>query len=240
MTARGKDRATPSSLRALSQEVPPSSTTWLPNTVRDPLRALPAFLPLSNPSLIHALPLCTDADLPCAAMLAALLLCALGAPVEFQPTDSPAGDFSGEEQEVTPDLLSASPIWGLIIGVTARHQQEVSSSFSGILPTCVKKAALLTSVVFLLSSSPSLVWGWIPTGSEISFSGPLQNLLTAGKLPQRQLQQGNTCLPLLVHWVKPSGDDRGLFDHWLWSSLLSAGGLSPQVGWRPAHLHGSF
>ncbi|XP_062266281.1 interleukin-6 [Platichthys flesus] len=70
-----------------------------------------------------------NADLPCAAMLAALLLCALGAPVEFQPTDSPAGDFSGEEQEVTPDLLSASPIWGLIISVTARHQQEFEDEF---------------------------------------------------------------------------------------------------------------
>ncbi|CAB1454022.1 unnamed protein product [Pleuronectes platessa] len=70
-----------------------------------------------------------NADLPRAAMLAALLLCALGAPVEFQPTDSPAGDFSGEEQEVTPDLLSSSPIWGLIISVTARHQQEFEDEF---------------------------------------------------------------------------------------------------------------
>ncbi|XP_019946148.1 interleukin-6 [Paralichthys olivaceus] len=70
-----------------------------------------------------------NADLSSAAMLAALLLCALGAPVEYEPTDSPAGDFSGEEQEVTPDLLSASPVWDLIIGVTAHHQKEFEDEF---------------------------------------------------------------------------------------------------------------
>ncbi|XP_035477094.2 interleukin-6-like [Scophthalmus maximus] len=62
-------------------------------------------------------------------MLAALLLRALGAPVEGEPTDSPAGDSSGEEELVPSDLLSASPVWDLIIGATAGHQKEFEDEF---------------------------------------------------------------------------------------------------------------
>ncbi|KAG7237012.1 hypothetical protein INR49_032901, partial [Caranx melampygus] len=51
-----------------------------------------------------------------ALMLAALLACTLGAPVEIEPSDSPAGDTSGEEEQTsTPPLLSNSEFWVSII-----------------------------------------------------------------------------------------------------------------------------
>ncbi|XP_008330269.1 interleukin-6-like [Cynoglossus semilaevis] len=63
-------------------------------------------------------------------LLTALLLCALGAPVETEVTDILAGDSSGEEEDVvTHGLLSASPFWGLILGATARHQKEFEEEF---------------------------------------------------------------------------------------------------------------
>ena len=92
------------------------------------MHTFPAFLPLSINSVIYALPLCTDVYVLSAVMLKALLLCALGAPVENEPTDSPAGDTSGEEEPVPSDLLSASPIWDSILGTTSHHQKEVSAS----------------------------------------------------------------------------------------------------------------
>ncbi|XP_028454057.1 interleukin-6-like [Perca flavescens] len=65
-----------------------------------------------------------------AVMLCALLLCAPGAPAEDAPTDSPAGDPSGEEEEEMPsDLLSASPVWASILGATERHKEEFEEEF---------------------------------------------------------------------------------------------------------------
>ncbi|XP_039977788.1 interleukin-6-like [Xiphias gladius] len=64
-----------------------------------------------------------------ALMLAARLLCTLGLPVENEPTESPAGDTSGEEEMVPSDLLSASPIWDSILGTTERHQKEFEDEF---------------------------------------------------------------------------------------------------------------
>ncbi|XP_059205103.1 interleukin-6-like [Centropristis striata] len=64
-----------------------------------------------------------------AVMLAALLLCALGAPVESVPTDIPAGDPSGEAEVVSSDLLSDSPVWQSILAATKRHQEEFENEF---------------------------------------------------------------------------------------------------------------
>lgn len=90
---------------------------------------LPPCLPFFIHSVTQALPLCTEAKfLSTLTLLTALLLCALGAPVETEVTDILAGDSSGEEEDVvTHGLLSASPFWGLILGATARHQKEVSN-----------------------------------------------------------------------------------------------------------------
>lgn len=65
-----------------------------------------------------------------AATLAALLPHASGAPVEDTPTAAPTGESSGEEVEVLPsDLLSASPVWHAVLGVTKLHKKEVSYFF---------------------------------------------------------------------------------------------------------------
>uniref|UniRef100_UPI0037E92B47 interleukin-6-like n=1 Tax=Semicossyphus pulcher TaxID=241346 RepID=UPI0037E92B47 len=65
-----------------------------------------------------------------AVTLAALLLQVVhGAPVEVDATDSPAGDPSGEEGEDTSDLLSASNVWDMIIGVTDNNKREFEAEF---------------------------------------------------------------------------------------------------------------
>uniref|UniRef100_A0A3B4TVI3 Interleukin-6 n=1 Tax=Seriola dumerili TaxID=41447 RepID=A0A3B4TVI3_SERDU len=84
------------------------------------------FLPLSIHSVIHALPLWTDACLVSAVMLAALLLCGLGAPVEIEPTNSPAGETSGEEEGMPTAPLSGSQVWDLIINQLEGLIKEVS------------------------------------------------------------------------------------------------------------------
>ncbi|XP_029298337.1 interleukin-6-like [Cottoperca gobio] len=61
-------------------------------------------------------------------LLCAMMLCALGAPVEDAPTDIPAGDTSGEEMGPS-DLLSDSPVWDSILGATSRHQKEFEDEF---------------------------------------------------------------------------------------------------------------
>lgn len=70
-------------------------------------------------------------------MLAALLQCAPGAPVEDALTDSPAGDTSGEEEEVAPPDPQRD-VWDSVLGVSSRHQKEVSG---GISLNCVVFAA---------------------------------------------------------------------------------------------------
>ncbi|KAM6903822.1 interleukin-6-like [Lycodopsis pacificus] len=68
-------------------------------------------------------------------MLAALLLHASGAPVEDTPTDTPAGEPSGEEEEVVwpSDLLSVSPVWHALLGATRRHKKEFEDEFQNEL-----------------------------------------------------------------------------------------------------------
>ncbi|XP_032391521.1 interleukin-6 [Etheostoma spectabile] len=75
------------------------------------------------------MPSSLNAFLLSAVMLCALLLCAPGAPVEDAPTDNPAGDPSGEEEEVSPDLVSNSPVWDSILGATKRHKEEFENEF---------------------------------------------------------------------------------------------------------------
>ncbi|XP_039677120.1 interleukin-6 [Perca fluviatilis] len=77
------------------------------------------------------MPSSPNAYLLSAVMLCALLLCAPGAPAEDAPTDSPAGDASGEEEEMMmpSDLLSASPVWASILGATERHKKEFEEEF---------------------------------------------------------------------------------------------------------------
>eukprot|EP00064_Thunnus_orientalis_P010687 superscaffoldBa00001475_g10713 len=59
-----------------------------------------------------------------AVILAALVLCATGAPVTDATTENPAGDPSGEEDVVASDELSDSQIWDSILGATKRHKKE--------------------------------------------------------------------------------------------------------------------
>ncbi|XP_031178872.1 interleukin-6 [Sander lucioperca] len=76
------------------------------------------------------MPSSLNAYLLSAVMLCALLLCAPGAPVEDAPTNSPAGDHSGEEEEERPsDQLSASPFWALILDATKQHKEEFENEF---------------------------------------------------------------------------------------------------------------
>ncbi|XP_044028136.1 interleukin-6-like [Siniperca chuatsi] len=72
-----------------------------------------------------------NAYLLSAVMLAALLQCAPGAPAEYAPTDSPAGDSSGEEEEEErpSELLSVSKELELILGATKRHREEFEDEF---------------------------------------------------------------------------------------------------------------
>ncbi|XP_040910207.1 interleukin-6 [Toxotes jaculatrix] len=67
---------------------------------------------------------------------AAMLLCALGAPVENELNNSEAGDTSGEEsREGTSEgeLLSNSEVWRLMLGMTVRHQQEFEGEFQNVM-----------------------------------------------------------------------------------------------------------
>ncbi|XP_040045053.2 interleukin-6 [Gasterosteus aculeatus] len=69
-----------------------------------------------------------------AATLAALLPHASGAPVEDTPTAAPTGESSGEEVEVLPsDLLSASPVWHAVLGVTKLHKKEFEEEFENVV-----------------------------------------------------------------------------------------------------------
>ncbi|XP_042292073.1 interleukin-6-like [Thunnus maccoyii] len=64
-----------------------------------------------------------------AVILAALVLCATGAPVTDATTENPAGDPSGEEDVVASDELSDSQIWDSILGATKRHKKEFEVEF---------------------------------------------------------------------------------------------------------------
>ncbi|KAK2830274.1 hypothetical protein Q5P01_018205 [Channa striata] len=65
-----------------------------------------------------------------ALLLAALLICAAAAaPIENAPTDSPAGDPSGDEEVEPADLLSASPLWDSVLGVTKCHEKIFENEF---------------------------------------------------------------------------------------------------------------
>ncbi|KAF3707540.1 Interleukin-6 [Channa argus] len=64
-----------------------------------------------------------------AAILAALLLCATAAPTEKASTDSPAGEPSGDEEVEPTDLLSASPVWDLVLGITKCHVKIFENEF---------------------------------------------------------------------------------------------------------------
>lgn len=67
-------------------------------------------------------------------MLAALLRCASGAPVEDSPTDSPAGDSSGEEGETESPSDTLTVVLESILGATKRHKKEVRAFiFLGLL-----------------------------------------------------------------------------------------------------------
>ncbi|XP_076611552.1 interleukin-6-like [Chaetodon auriga] len=61
-----------------------------------------------------------------AVMLAALLQCAPGAPVEEALTDSPADDTSGEEEA---PLYPERDVWDSVLGVTTRHQMQFEDEF---------------------------------------------------------------------------------------------------------------
>ncbi|XP_029976940.1 interleukin-6-like [Salarias fasciatus] len=62
-----------------------------------------------------------------ALMLAALLLCASGAPTPGAPTTAPAGDSSGEEEgEATSDLLST---WKALAGIAKQHKKQFEDEF---------------------------------------------------------------------------------------------------------------
>ncbi|XP_071356758.1 interleukin-6-like [Trachinotus anak] len=84
------------------------------------------------------MPSILNARLLSAVMLAALLLCALGAPVENEPTDSPAGDLSGEEEEQPSSApsLSKTAFWDLIVnlieGLTKEFQDELQATDSSL------------------------------------------------------------------------------------------------------------
>uniref|UniRef100_A0A3B4TVE0 Interleukin-6 n=1 Tax=Seriola dumerili TaxID=41447 RepID=A0A3B4TVE0_SERDU len=69
-----------------------------------------------------------DACLVSAVMLAALLLCGLGAPVEIEPTNSPAGETSGEEEGMPTAPLSGSQVWDLIINQLEEDGFQVTES----------------------------------------------------------------------------------------------------------------
>lgn len=117
----------------------PSSATCPLNSVSDlqpVVCTFPAFLPLFI-HYSHAFALHTDAYLVSAVMLAALLQCAPGAPVVDAPTDSPAGDTSGEEGEegeTSSGLESNSGLWKSLSGASEQHKQQVRalSSRNGI------------------------------------------------------------------------------------------------------------
>lgn len=134
MTAHHKDRAPPSGPDSPQHQwklnLLPSSTTCPLNSVSDlqpVVHMFPVFLPLFSQSFIHASPPRTDAYLLSAVMLAALLQLAPGAPVVDAPTDTLAGDTSGEEGETRSDLLSTSPVLTKVLATTQRHKEEVSA-----------------------------------------------------------------------------------------------------------------
>lgn len=84
----------------------------------------PFLLPLSP--FIHAFLLCADALFPCALVLATLLQCAAGAPIDA-PTDSPAGQPSGEEGETGSPNDTLAEALVTVLGATKRHKKEVGT-----------------------------------------------------------------------------------------------------------------
>lgn len=130
MTAHRKDESSPSSPQDRTQQVPPSGATCTPISVSDPQPAWRTFhapLPLLIHPFIHAFPLRTDAYLLSALMLAALLQCASGAPVEDSSTDGPAGDASGEEEETDSPSDTLTVVLESTLSTTKRHKDEVSA-----------------------------------------------------------------------------------------------------------------
>ncbi|XP_045915112.1 interleukin-6-like [Micropterus dolomieu] len=73
-----------------------------------------------------------NAYLLSAVMLAALLQRAPGAPVVDAPTDTLAGDTSGEEGETRSDLLSTSPVLTKVLATTQRHKEEFEDEFRDV------------------------------------------------------------------------------------------------------------
>ncbi|XP_060915601.1 interleukin-6-like [Labrus mixtus] len=62
-------------------------------------------------------------------LLVALLQGVQVASVQFAPTESLAGDTSGEEGEAASESLSTSRFWGLILGATDNHSKEFEAEF---------------------------------------------------------------------------------------------------------------
>ncbi|XP_061884807.1 interleukin-6-like [Entelurus aequoreus] len=58
-------------------------------------------------------------------VMAAMLLCASGAPLRDTPTALP----SGEEEMEASDLISASPIWDSVINAAKQHQKAFDDEF---------------------------------------------------------------------------------------------------------------
>ncbi|XP_034016294.1 interleukin-6-like [Thalassophryne amazonica] len=62
-------------------------------------------------------------------LLSAVTFAALGGSPYDTPTDSQAGDPSGEEAERPPGLLSASPRWGSVITTIKNQKSELEKGF---------------------------------------------------------------------------------------------------------------
>ncbi|CAJ1083959.1 interleukin-6-like [Xyrichtys novacula] len=62
-------------------------------------------------------------------LMATLLQVALGSPIKVATLENLAGDPSGEEGELTSNLLSDSGIWELILSVTNNLQKEFEAEF---------------------------------------------------------------------------------------------------------------
>ncbi|XP_033182106.1 interleukin-6-like [Anabas testudineus] len=62
-------------------------------------------------------------------MLAALLLCAHGAPVETALTDNPAGEFSGEGQVESSNPQNTSTAFTSVLDLTVQHKNHFEDEF---------------------------------------------------------------------------------------------------------------